>query len=158
MAGQVLYRHDFGCRPAIRSPFGFHSDAAKRQSDTYRLHRTAQGIDAIGQFFASALADGTTDGVLYESKSAAVRHQHHDEQWYAFVCIGPGDWTPCEAEEFLFLQRMLYDRNIRLTDPDHARGGRQVVQRSTVEDQRSLVGSIASRGRLRPSNLVYPGE
>lgn len=158
MGAGTYYQHNFACRPEIRTPFGFHSDAARRQSDTYRLHRTAAGLDAIGKWFASALADGATDGVLYDSKSDAVRHQHHNEQLYAFICISPGDWTPCEAEEFLGLQRMLYDRGIRLTDPDHIRGGRQVVQRSTVEDQRSLVRSIITRGRTRPSNLVYPGE
>ena len=158
MGTRPYFAHDFACRREIRTPFGDHSDAAKRCSDTYRLHRTAKGLDAIGQWFATALADGTTDGELYESKSDAVRHQHHNEQMYAFICISPGDWTPCEAEEFLALQRMLYSRGIRLTDPDHVRGGRQVVQRAGIEDQRSLVASIANRGRTRPSNLVYPGE
>lgn len=150
--------HQAGCDPRRRTPFGFHSDAAKRVSDTYRLHRTADPIGSIGSWFAAALADGTTDGVLYDGKRAAVRHQHHNEQWYAFVCINPGDMSPCEAEEFLATCRMLYDRGIRLTDPDDLHGGRQVIQRATVEDQRSLVRSIANGGRTRPSGLVYPGE
>lgn len=158
MSAQVITPHDVNCSPKRRTPFGLHSDPAKRVSDQYRLHRVAVGLAAVGQFFAAALADGTSDGVLYESKSAAVRHQHNHEQWYAFVCISPGDMNPCEAEEYLAMVRMLYDRNIRLVDPDHARGGRDVIVRSTVEDQRSLARSIASRGRFRPSGLVYPGE
>ena len=96
--------------------------------------------------------------MLYDRKSDAVRHQHHNEQLYAFVCISPGDVSPCEAEEFLAMNRMLYGKGIRMTDPDHVSGGPDIVQRATVEDQRSLVRSIASGGRTRPSGLVYPGE
>jgi hypothetical protein len=80
-----------------------HSDAAKRCSDTYRLHRSANLTNAIRKWIAVALADGTSDGVLYDTKRDAVRHQHHNEQFYAFVCIGPHDMAPCDAEEFLEL-------------------------------------------------------
>lgn len=150
--------HDVNCDRARRTPFGDHSDAAKRASDAYRLHKAALGQLAVGRFLAVALADGSSDGVLYDTKRDAVRHQHHNEQMYAFICINPGDLNPCEAEEFLALNRMFYDRGIRLSDPDHAAGGREVIQRVTVEDQRSLARSIASGGRLKPSGLVYPGE
>jgi hypothetical protein len=154
----VAVAHDINCDRARRTPLGGHSDAAKRVSDTYRLHKIGIGNQAIGQWFAARLADGTTDNVLYGTKRAAVRHQHHNEVYFAFVCIGPGDMSPCEADEFLALNRMLYDKGIRMTDPDDVKGGREIVQRSTVEDQRSLVRSIASGGRIRPSGLVYPGE
>lgn len=154
----VVTEHDPGCQPARRMPLGGHSDAAKRVSDTHRLHKAALGHDAIGKCFAAALADGTTDGVLYDTKRDAVRHQHHNEQLYAFVFTGPGDVSVCEAEEFLAQCRLLYDRGIRLADPDHRGGGLDVIQRVTREDQRSLMRSIADRGRSRPSGLVYPGE
>jgi hypothetical protein len=147
-----------GCLAVRRRPLGDHSDAAKRVSDAYRLHRTALGLAAAGRWFAAALADGTSDGSLYDAKRDAVRHQKHNEQWYAFVCIHPGDMTVCEAEEFLAMNRTLYEKGIRLADPDHVKGGREVIQRATVEDQRSLIRSIASGGRSRPSGLVYPGE
>jgi hypothetical protein len=150
--------HQPTCDVRRRNGFGDHSDAAKRISDTYRLHRTAQGPAAIGQFFACALADGQTDGMLYGSKRDAVRHQHHNEQRYMFLAIGPYDLGPCDAEELLAIQRLYYDRGIRWPDPDHAHGGPEVIQRATVEDQRSLVRSIARGGRSRPSGLVYPGE
>jgi hypothetical protein len=150
--------HDPNCDRARRPPFGGHSDAARRISDTHRLHKAAAGHAAIGRWFAAALADGASDGVLYDSKRDAVCHQHHHEQWYAFIAVSPGDVSPCEAEEFLAINRTLYAKGIRLADPDHASGGRDVVQRATVEDQRSLVRSIASGGRSRPSGLVYPGE
>jgi hypothetical protein len=146
------------CDRARRTPFGDHSDAAKRASDAYRLHKAALGQAAVGRFFAIALADGSSDGVLYDTRRDAVLHQHHNEQWYAFIAIHPGDLDPCEAEEWVALNRMFYDKGIRLTDPEHARGGREVIQRVTVEDQRSLARSIASGGRSRPSGLVYPGD
>ncbi|HEV2244898.1 MAG TPA: hypothetical protein VGR98_27940, partial [Streptosporangiaceae bacterium] len=123
-----------------------------RISDTYRLHKAARGMDAIGRFIAVALADGTSDSTLYDTKTDAVRHQHHNEMWYAYVAIQPGDMSPCEAEEFLATVRLFYDAGIPMQDP------REVIQRSTVEDQRSLVHSIAVKGRARPRNLVYPGE
>lgn len=147
-------QHSEGCEAAGRP----HSDAARRVSDTYRLHRLAAGMDAIGQWFAARLDDGTSDGVLYETRRDAVRHQHHNEQFYAFVAVGPWDTDVCEAETFIQMNRALYDAGLRLSDPDHARGGREVIQRATREDQRSLIASIASRGRSRPSGLVYPGE
>ena len=150
----VIVKHSEGCPAAGQ----LHSDAAKRLSDTYRLHRLAAGYDAIGQWFAVRLADGSSDGVLYETKRDAVRHQHHDEQFYAFVSIGPWDTDVCEAEAFIEMNRSLYDAGLRLSDPDHARGGREVIQRATREDQASLIASIANKGRTRPSGLVYPGE
>jgi hypothetical protein len=137
---------------------GVHSDAAKRVSDQYRLHRVALGPASVGRWLAVALADGTTDGTLYDTKRDAIRHQHHNEQYYAFVCIGPHDMSVCEAEGYMAMVRQLYDAGIRLTDPDHAHGGREVIPRVTREDQWSLVRSIRSKGRARPSGFVYPGE
>lgn len=148
----VLIPHDINC-PA--KGLG-HSDAAKRVSDTYRLHKAALGYAAQGRWLAVALADGLSDGVLYDCKRDAVCHQHHNEQLYAFICISPGDMSACEAEAFLQVNRMLYDKGLRMTDPDHVGGGREMIHRSALEDERSLVRSINSRGRLRPSNLILP--
>lgn len=135
-----------------------HSDAAKRVSDQYRLHRTALGMAAVGRWFAVRISDGTSDGVLYDTRRDAVRHQHHNETYYAFIAIGPYDMDVAEAEEFVSTVRTLYDANIRLTDPDHVAGGREVIPRVTREDQASLMRSIRNKGRTRPGGLVYPGE
>jgi hypothetical protein len=154
----VVVAHDDGCVITRRTPLGGHTDAAKRVSDTARLHVLAHGQAAIGRWFACRLEDGSSDNTLYDSKRDAVRHQHHNEQYYAFLAISPGDITVCMAEEFMAQARLLYLRNIRLADPDDLHGGRQVIDRVTAEDQRSMFRSIASGGRLRPSGLVYPGE
>ncbi|MEU9022337.1 hypothetical protein [Actinomadura sp. NPDC048394] len=142
--------HDLNC-PRKDSP---HEDAAKRTADTYNLHRSALGIDAVGQWFAVRLQDGDSDGELYESKRDAVRHQHHDEQWYAFVRIAPCSMSTCEAASFLRTNRAAYDRGMRLADPDHRAGGRELIPRLTVEDQRAQVGALL--GRCRPTNLILP--
>jgi hypothetical protein len=129
-----------------------HSDAAKRVSDAYRLHRSALGTAAVGKWIAVKLADGTGDGTLYDSKTDAVRHQHGNETWFAYLTIGPWDMDVCQGEDYLAAVRLWADAGIPLTDP------REVVPRATVEDQRSLMRSIANGGRTRPTGLVYPGE
>jgi hypothetical protein len=119
-------------------------------SDDYNLHRIALGYDAIGKWFASALADGVSDRVLYDSKRDCVIHQHHNEQYYSYVKIGPQGMNPCEAEVMLKTARSLYDKGMRLTDPDDARGGLDVIKRLTVEDQMAQI-------KGKNTNLVMPG-
>lgn len=128
-----------------------HSDAAKRLSDTYNLHRIGAGYGAIRKWIAVALIDGRSDDVLYDSKAECVRHQRHMEQYYAFVCIAPSDMKVCDAEIVLATNRRLYDAGLRMADPDHKSGGPDVIKRLTVEDQLA-----AMRGRTR--NLIFPWE
>jgi hypothetical protein len=154
----VIVRHDIGCPPKLRDPFGGHSDAAKRVSDQWKLHRVALGNNAIGKWFAARLADGTSDGVLYDTKQDAIRHQHHNEVYFAFICIAPTDISVCDADVYLRTLREMYDAGIRMTDPADAAGGRAPILRQSREDQVSLARSIASRGRVKPSNLEYPSR
>lgn len=142
--------HDLNC-PSQDGP---HSDAAKRTADTYNLHQAAIGADAIGQWFAVALSDGDSDGELYETKRDAVRHQRHNEQRYAFVRIVPSSMSTCEASSFLATNRAAHDAGMRLADPDHRAGGRELIPRLTVEDERARVGALL--GRCRPTNLILP--
>lgn len=144
--------HDVNCPHRDRD----HDDAAKRCSDQYALHLIGAGQDAVGSWFAVALADGRSDGVLYPSKRAAVRHQHHNEFRYAFIRIGPASMSVCEAAEYLATNRALYDKGLRLPDPDHRAGGLDMIPRLTAEDQRNQVASILSGGRRAPSNLLLP--
>jgi hypothetical protein len=125
-----------------------HSDAAKRVSDTYNLHRIALGYDAIGKWFGSALNDGRSDDTLYDSKRDCVVHQHHNEMYYTYTKIGPQSMNPCEAEVMLKTARSLYDKGLRLADPDHARGGLDVIKRLTVEDQLAQARGINTNLRM----------
>src|SRR5581483_7729869 len=123
-----------------------HSDAAKRVSDTYQLHRLAVPLECVGHWFAVALHDGSSDGELYPTKRACVRHQKHNEQFYAYVRMMPGTMTICDAEVFLSTYRKMYDAGLRMTDPDHSNGGIDMIPRATCEDQFSQVMSILSGG------------
>lgn len=131
-----------------------HSDAAKRTSDAYRLHRLADPYGSVGHWFACRLTDGVTDQTLYDSKSDCIRHQHHNEQYYAFVQIVPSDMTPCDAETFLRVQRRLYEKGIRQADPDAKGGGKVMIPRLTREDMGAQMRSIM-RG-TQPTNLKMP--
>lgn len=128
-----------------------HSDAAQRLADTYNLHRIGRGTDAVRKWFAVALIDGRSDDVLYDTKRECVRHQHHMEQYYAFIRIAPCDMKVCEAEVVLRKNREFYDRGLRMADPDHESGGPDLIPRLTIEDELA-----AMRGRTQ--NLIFPWE
>lgn len=121
-----------------------HTDAAKRLSDTYNLHRIGAGINAVGKWFAASLAEGRSDDVLYDSKLSCVRHQKHNEKLYTFIKIVPTGMKPCEAEVMLETARRMYDAGMRMTDPDHKHGGLDLITRLTVEDQLNMMRGIAT--------------
>jgi len=68
---------------------------------------------------AFALADGTTDHVVYPSKREAIAHMS-DEFKYCYVhmraCLG--GMPPKDAQLWLELHREAYDAGLRLADPD----------------------------------------
>lgn len=128
-----------------------HSDAAKRIADTFMLHRLADPIGNIGHWFACAIADGTTDNVLYGSKRDAITHQHHNEHYYAYVQIVPAQMGYCEAEMFLSGVRKTYDARKALIDRNHPKGGMEPITRLTVEDQ-------MAQNAGKPTNLIVPGR
>lgn len=109
-------------------PFG-HTDAAMRCAENVNMHYAAIGWDAVGKFCAIALQDGGSDHVLYDHRRDAVRHQHHNEQWYCFVKIMPMSMGICEAQVYLDFHRKAYDAGFRLVDPEHPRGGRELIVR-----------------------------
>lgn len=128
----VLVVHDRGCPLKGMG----HSEAAKRVYDTYHLHRTADIHNAVGNWFAAALADGTSDGHLYPSKSSAILHQHHNEMYYTYIQITPANMSVCAAEAMLTVARKLYDKGFRITDPEDMR--REPIKRVSVEDQNAF--------------------
>jgi hypothetical protein len=139
-------RHVLRCPIENRTPFGDHSDAAKRVSDTFSLHRVADPFGNIGYWFAAALADGQTDGTLYASKQDAIKHQHHNENYYTFIQIVPASMTPCEAEVMLKVARMIYAAGGRITD-GYSR--HELIQRLGWEDQNALSNGIPTNVRIQ---------
>jgi hypothetical protein len=126
-------RHNPGCHYGRRE----HGDAAKRIADTYMLHRTAGaglGLDSVGKVFAVALADGTTDGVLYDTIQDAIRHQKHNARWYAYLRVGRQGMGECEAASILQIHRDADEAGLKFTDRDDPSYGMEVIPRLTVED------------------------
>ena len=130
------------------------SDEARRASDTYSLHRIANSDGAVGKWFAVAIADGRSDNVLYDSKRDAVIHQRHNEKFYGFIQIGPWQFTPKDADAFLTLCRRMYDAGLRLTDPDHAKGGREMIRRVSRADQMRQIRALF-KGDAPPTNIIH---
>lgn len=96
---------------------GAYPDAARRCADAVNLHVVADPFGAVGKWVAIALADGSSDGVLYDTKADAIRHQA-DEFHCAYVCIPPGGMPIPDAAVYLRTMRQLYDAGYRLADPD----------------------------------------
>lgn len=91
-----------------------YSDAAHRCSDTIRMHIVA---GMATRWAAIRLSDGGSDGIAYDTRADAVRHQLH-EQLCAYVFIPHDDMSPKAAETFLSVNRKLYDAGMRLIDPE----------------------------------------
>jgi hypothetical protein len=123
-----------------------HSDAAKRASDAVNLHLAALGFGAFKKWVAVRLLDGSSDGVLYDTRREAVRHQL-DEKLCAYLCLPPTQLTPCSAEAFLKFTRDAYRSGFRLTDPDHRTGGPELVKRLTTRDQRRQANALPAAFR-----------
>jgi hypothetical protein len=138
------YMHQVHCPFENRTSEG-HSDAAKRVSDIYSLHRVADPYGNIGSWFAAALADGTSDMVLYDSKQSAIKHQHHNENYYSFIQVVPAMMTPCETEVMLKIARMLYDKGNRQTDGNSKR---DLIRRLGWEDQVALSKGVVTNVRM----------
>jgi hypothetical protein len=141
----TYFQHQPRCPIENRTPFGDHSDAAKRVSDTYSLHRIADPYGNIGSWIACALSDGYSDMVLYDSKRDAIRHQHHQENYYTFIQIVPSMMTPCEAEVMLKVARMAYDKGMRVSD---GLSKYELIRRLGWEDQIALSKGYATNVRL----------
>ena len=147
MSVPVQVRHDRGCHYA-RENRGGHEDAAGRVADTWNLHLVAGrglGLSNVGRWFAAALADGRGDGVLYDSRADAVRHQHHNEQYYMFLRLVPSEMTVCQAASLLRTHRLAYDAGFRMTDPDARGGGYELIPALTLEDSAAQLAALARR-------------
>jgi hypothetical protein len=144
----VLAKHDMGCKYARASDDltvddegniltgsiqGGHSEAAKRISDTYNLHKAAGAIP--GWWIAVSLATGESDGDAYPDKATAVWHQNNSEAWFAFIRISPASMSVCEAESQLRWHRQA--ARLRLNDREYKRGGMDMIPRLTTEGARN---------------------
>lgn len=107
-------------------------EAGKRASDHVNLHRLAQKWEDIqSKWIAVNLGDGGSDGVLYDSKRDAVKHQRHEQlcAYVAFKNLVAGS-TPLDMAIFIKFTRDAYKAGFRLPDPDDQFGGKDVAPTS----------------------------
>jgi hypothetical protein len=140
MGTPVLVRHDRGCLHA-REAAGGHSDAAKRLSDTYNLHMTCGA--RLGSFIAVNLSDARGDGVVYDTRAAAVDHQRHDEGWKAFIKLGAPHMSVCEAASVLRWQRQANE--LASGQRGEKSGGLEVIPRLTIEGRERQIAAMSGR-------------
>lgn len=106
--------------PSLLAPvnaLGVYSDAARRCSDVINTHVAVHKFGAFGKWAAIRLSDGGSDGVMYDTKADAVRHQLHETQC-AYVRIPLDGMSAREAEIYLEFNRKLYDAGMRMSDPE----------------------------------------
>lgn len=91
-------------------------DRARRCSEAVTLALLGQGRGVINKWVAVRLSDGRTDGVVYDTKADAIKHQLHETQC-AYVCIPPEGMTERQAATYLRFTEGLYDAGYHLADP-----------------------------------------
>jgi len=95
------------------------TDAAKRMSDYINLKIVSQPWEVLkNSWMAFRLADGSSDGVLYDTRTDAINHQLH-ETMCAYFCmrnaLGGANARDCQL--FLDVHRQVYDAGGHFTEP-----------------------------------------
>ncbi len=99
-----------------------------------------------GLWAAIRLSDGGCDGIAYATKRDAIRFQLWENQC-AYLRIPRDDCPPREAAGILKIHRELYDKGLRLADPDDD-PGREVIAPWKLEDLELAVGDLMRRAGL----------
>lgn len=146
-------QHDHGCKWARATDVDIdsdgtvlsanigpgHSDAAKRFSDVYNLHKaagTARGWIAV------ALADGSSDGDLYDTRHDAVQLKFPRDRRFFYCTLAQPSMTVCQAESLLRFQRVMNEMNGAHTDRDAPGGGLEVIPRLAAEDIEAQIRAV----------------
>lgn len=116
-----------------------YSEAAHRVADIHNMHIFADRSN-VGHWLAVKLSDGSSDGVVYDHRRDAVKHQLHESQC-AYIKIHPQGMTAEEAEGILRFFRFAYDNGFRVTDPE----GPEIILPSTTEDYFSQLRRLNRR-------------
>jgi hypothetical protein len=116
------------------------TDAARRAYDVIQAYVAFVDWETrIRSWVALRLADGSSDGNLYESRLEAVRHQP-DEQlcaYYGYRNSPNGFASRKDAQLYMDYHRMAYDQGFRLPDPDDKHGGPELIM-PTAQEQLML--------------------
>jgi hypothetical protein len=121
-----------------------YSDAAHRCSD---IIRQAIVDGHQGRWVPIRLSDGGSDGVLYDSRSDAVRFQLH-ETLCMYVRVPWDDMSPQHAERVLAVHRQVYDAGYRMAAVEGPGGDteREIIMPMNLEDLTALLRDYRAKG------------
>lgn len=115
---------------------------------TAAAHRMS---DAINQalvdgycftWLAVRLRDGGTDGVHYQFRREAVKHQI-DERLCAYILVQPNGANPAICQGALNFYRFAYDSGHRITDPEQP----DYILPTTNEDMQDKLTRLLTEGK-----------
>lgn len=112
-------------------------DSAKRASDIINELIANNDWNTLRMgWIAIRMSDGGSDGIIYDSKIAAIRHQLHEQQccYVAMRNLIAGA-TPRDMEAFLKWNRDAYDAGLRMPDPDAPAGGPDLLMPTRIAEQ-----------------------
>ena len=93
------------------------SDEGRRLAEAHNIALLAGGV---GRWIAVRLSDGGTDGVIYDTRADAIRHQLHERQCY-YCQIQPGPMTPRSGTRVIKGMREIYaSGKVDMAAPDGA--------------------------------------
>jgi hypothetical protein len=124
------------------------TDAGKRAYDIIKGYVAFIPHDQrVRSWVALRLEDGGSDGELYESKRDAVRHQVNEFlcAYFSYRNSPSGFASTLDAQLYLNWNRALYDRGMRLPDPDDKAGGPDLITPLTMEDYAAQLNKLISR-------------
>lgn len=122
----------------MTSTFIYPADA-HRFADLHNMHLFADHSN-VGRWIAVRLADGTSDGVVYDHRREAVAHQLH-ESLCAYVQINPKTMSVQEAASVLKFYRFAYDSGHRVVDPE----GPELIMPLTTQELNSQLARLSRR-------------
>jgi len=156
----ILVKHDIGCKwgrfdgevdekanilsGEIRPG---HSDAAKRFSDCYNLHKAAGQVRG---WIAVRYSDGSSNGDVYESRADAVSDSFPWEDQFFYATLQQPSMSVCAAEALLRYKRIMSEMDRAHTDRDAPHGGLEVIPRLAIEDQERQIEAVRSGTGLIP--------
>jgi hypothetical protein len=156
----VLVKHDIGCKWSrfdgtvdrdaniLSGSIGAgHSDAAKRFSDIYNLHKVA---GTVRGWIAVRYGDGSSNNVVYDSREDAVSDCWPYEDLYFYASLTPPPMSVCAAESLLRYKRVMSEMDRAHTDREAPHGGREVIPRLTAEDQEAQIAAVRAGTGIVP--------
>lgn len=126
------------------------TEAGKRMSDIYNGLIVAHPIgDLIGKWAAFSLADGNSDGEIYDTRNDAIKHQQYEQQC-CYIMLGIGGMDQRAASSYMEFYRAAYDAGGRVSDPDTpVQYQRQLVMPLAREDLRSQISRLGRKSGVK---------